>query len=139
MSASETAQVNSTPTPALDPQALAQVVRALRILAVKVDQRLASQAGLAAVLALMPGAALINPAAAGRIAASLIPETPETEPVRKLAAVHAMTLVRMAQAMRVRANQAAKQARARTEAAPAAAAPPQAGATPEATHQMAAS
>jgi hypothetical protein len=85
-----------------------ELAKAMYLLATKADQRLAAHAGLAAVVSLMPGAALVNPAAAARIAANLIPPAPGNEPVRRLAAVQALTLVRMARAARVAAKRGPK-------------------------------
>jgi hypothetical protein len=72
----------------------------LRALSIASDQRLAASAGMAAVIAMLPGVERLNSALAGRIAASMVPQGPNNETVLKLAVANAIAIIRLAQALR---------------------------------------
>jgi hypothetical protein len=93
-----------------------ELIKILRALSFAADQRLAATAGISAILSMMPGVEALNPVAAGRIAAGMIPNRENSAGVRKLAAANALAVIRLARALRAPPQKAG-------EAAPASASP----------------
>jgi hypothetical protein len=94
--------MSETQSATVAPQQMAvnDLVKVLQALSIASDQRLAATAGMAAVISMLPGVERLNSALAGRIAASMVPQSPNNETVLKLAVANAIAIIRLAQALR---------------------------------------
>jgi hypothetical protein len=109
----------ATDQPAAAPKSeptIADLVRAVQLLALRIEQRTASNMAIASVLTLLPITAQLNPSDAGRIAAAMTKKQPN-DLTRKMAVASAISIVQGAKALHRRPADAAGAANLQAQAA----------------------